>query len=81
MKSSFYTKKPFPFLTLTVFLDTIDCIDVSFQFDTADTSTSRTFDITVSQFICGDDNGGPPGCLQYHQVISQNIHKRRFVSI
>eukprot|EP00095_Tigriopus_kingsejongensis_P012205 maker-scaffold767_size101014-snap-gene-0.9 protein:Tk12205 transcript:maker-scaffold767_size101014-snap-gene-0.9-mRNA-1 annotation:"PREDICTED: uncharacterized protein LOC100903241" len=26
----------------------------------------REWEIKVTQYACGDDNGGPPGCLQYH---------------
>jgi len=48
-------------------LDTVDCIDITFAFDTADTTTSRSISIKAIQYICGDDNGGPPGCLQYFQ--------------
>ena len=51
----------------TVVLDTVDCIDITFAFDTADTTTERSISIKAIQYICGDDNGGPPGCLQYFQ--------------
>ncbi len=29
------------------------------------TATSRLWDIQITQYSCGDDNGGPVGCLQY----------------
>ena len=45
----------------------IDFTDITFAFDTADTTTSRSISIKAIQYICGDDNGGPPGCLQYFQ--------------
>ena len=33
-----------------------------------DTTTSRAWDIKITQFACGDiDSGGPPGCLQYYK--------------
>ena len=28
-------------------------------------STSRSWEIKVTQYECGDENGGPDGCLQY----------------
>ncbi|XP_059088965.1 uncharacterized protein LOC131885059 [Tigriopus californicus] len=34
-------------------------------FDFGGTGTTRMFDIKVTQYTCGDENGGPPGCLQY----------------
>ena len=31
------------------------------------TTTTRSWDILVTQYACGDeDSAGPPGCLQYH---------------
>lgn len=34
-------------------------------FDFGGTGSSRQFDIKVTQYACGDENGGPDGCLQY----------------
>ena len=62
----------------TVVLDTVDCIDITFAFDTADTSTSRSVSIKAIQYICGDDNGGPPGCLQYHTGITGTVSSFNF---
>ncbi|XP_059089881.1 uncharacterized protein LOC131885754 [Tigriopus californicus] len=39
------------------------CHKASFGF--SGTAVSRQFDIKVTQFACGDERGGPPGCLQY----------------
>ena len=50
-----------------VFIDVIDCINVNLAFDPSDSNTRRQIEIRATQFICGDDNGGPPGCLQYFQ--------------
>ncbi|XP_059088333.1 uncharacterized protein LOC131884531 [Tigriopus californicus] len=45
-------------------LDSSDkCNKASFDF--SGTATSRQFDIKVTQFACGDEMGGPDGCLQY----------------
>ena len=39
---------------------------VNFQ-TSPSTSTTRQWDIKVTQYACGDDDkGGPPGCLQYY---------------
>ncbi|XP_059088780.1 uncharacterized protein LOC131884901 [Tigriopus californicus] len=35
------------------------------SFDFGGIVTSRQFDIKVTQYACGDENGGPDGCLQY----------------
>ncbi|XP_059089773.1 uncharacterized protein LOC131885674 isoform X2 [Tigriopus californicus] len=35
------------------------------HFDFSGTSISRQFDIKVTQYACGDEGGGPDGCLQY----------------
>ncbi|TRY61395.1 hypothetical protein TCAL_13401 [Tigriopus californicus] len=35
------------------------------SFDFGGTGTTRQFDIKVTQYACGDENGGPDGCLQY----------------
>ncbi|XP_059089368.1 uncharacterized protein LOC131885357 [Tigriopus californicus] len=40
-----------------------ECHKASFDF--GGTVTSRQFDIKVTQYACGDENGGPDGCLQY----------------
>ncbi|XP_059088779.1 uncharacterized protein LOC131884900 [Tigriopus californicus] len=34
-------------------------------FDFSGTGTTRQFDIKVTQYVCGDERGGPDGCLQY----------------
>ncbi|TRY62166.1 hypothetical protein TCAL_13661, partial [Tigriopus californicus] len=34
-------------------------------FDFSGTGTTRQFEIKVTQYACGDENGGPNGCLQY----------------
>lgn len=42
-----------------------DCVDVHYGIG-GGTSATREMDIRVSQFTCGDEMGGPPGCMQYH---------------
>ena len=43
----------------------IGCQTVNFNI--GDTTSTRAWDIYVTQYTCGqEDLGGPPGCLQYH---------------
>ena len=43
----------------------LDCQRVNFNIG-ASTTTSRSWDIYVTQYTCGqEDEAGPPGCLQY----------------
>merc|ERR1712029_1140889 len=43
-----------------------DCQNVNFNIG-GSTSTTRQWDIFVTQYTCGqEDLGGPPGCLQYY---------------
>lgn len=53
---------------IAVIIDTtgLDCQRVNFNIG-ASTSTSRSWDIYVTQYTCGqEDVAGPPGCLQYY---------------
>jgi hypothetical protein len=46
--------------------DENDCLNAIVNVGTADTTTSRQWDIHVTQYLCSDhDVSGPPGCLQY----------------
>lgn len=42
------------------------------------TSTSRALDIRVTQYRCGDEQGGPPGCLQYFENTTGKIRSFNF---
>jgi len=42
------------------------------------TSTTRGVDATVTQYRCGDEQGGPPGCLQYYESTSGKIRSFNF---
>lgn len=41
-----------------------ECAKASFGFGTA--TTTRQYDIKVTQYDCNTEMGGPPDCLQYH---------------
>jgi len=50
-----------------------DCHTVNFNIGGL-TTTTRKWDIKVTQYACGDyDNSGWPGCLQYYTATSSNI--------
>jgi len=42
------------------------CVKVNFGIGAA--STTREWDIMVTQYSCGEEAGGPPGCLQWHMT-------------
>lgn len=46
----------------------------------ATTTTTRSLDIMVTQFKCGDEMGGPPGCLQWFTTASGTVSSFNFPS-
>jgi len=54
-----------------------ECVDVHYGIG-GGTSSTRELDIRVSQFTCGDEMGGPPGCLQYHTSTAGKIRSFNF---
>lgn len=56
-----------------------DCHTVHFNMG-ADSSTSRQWDIQVTQYACGDWDapGGPPGCLQWYTGLAGIISSYNF---
>jgi len=62
-----------------LYVDTSDgeCVDAHYGIG-GGTSATRELDIRVSQFTCGDEMGGPPGCLQYHTSIQGKIRSFNF---
>lgn len=41
-------------------------------------TTTRALDIMVTQFKCGDDMGGPPGCLQWFTTTTGTVRSFNF---
>ncbi|CAB4066496.1 unnamed protein product [Lepeophtheirus salmonis] len=41
------------------------CNTALFNIDGGSTMVTRMWNINVTQFLCGDEFGGPPGCLQF----------------
>ena len=61
---------------LLVIIDASDSCHVASFHIGALTTTTRKWDIRVTQYACGDyDMSGPPGCLQYYSGTSGNIAK------
>ena len=43
----------------------------------ASTTTTRSWDIYVTQYNCGqEDEAGPPGCLQYYTGTGTHVVKK-----
>ncbi|XP_059078272.1 uncharacterized protein LOC131876798 isoform X2 [Tigriopus californicus] len=47
-------------------------------FDFTGTGSTRQFDIKVTQYNCGDERGGPKGCLQYFTGASGKVASYNF---
>jgi hypothetical protein len=62
-----------------MYVDTTEseCVDVHYGVG-GGTSATRELDIRVSQFACGDEMGGPPGCLQYYTSSAGKIRSFNF---
>lgn len=64
-----------------MFLDAVpgssDCLDVNVGIS-GTASETRSLDILVTQYACGDENGGPAGCLQYFQNPNGKIRSFNF---
>merc|ERR1712141_756647 len=60
-------------------VDTTDgeCVDAHYGLG-GGTSSTRALDIRVSQFACGDEMGGPAGCLQYYTSSAGKIRSFNF---
>jgi len=55
-----------------------DCQEVNFHIG-ASTTTTRQWDIYVTQYTCGqEDTAGPPGCLQYFTGTSGTVKSFNF---
>lgn len=54
-----------------------ECLDVEVGIG-GSTSSTRKLNIRVMQYRCGDEQGGPPGCLQYYQNTSGKIRSFNF---
>ena len=52
-----------------MYIDVVDgkekiCAEMAMSFSSV-SEIERNIDIKVTQYLCGNDNAGPSGCLQY----------------
>jgi len=56
-----------------------ECLQISLGIGTTTSaSTTRELDIRIIQYRCGDEQGGPAGCLQYFENTSGKIRSFNF---
>jgi len=55
-----------------------ECLTVDLGIGTTTTSSTRELDIRIMQYRCGEEVGGPPGCLQYFENTSGKIRSFNF---
>jgi len=55
-----------------------ECLTVDLGIGTTITSTTRELDIRIMQYRCGEEAGGPPGCLQYFENTTGKIRSFNF---
>lgn len=58
--------------------DGSSCVVVNFGIGAGTTNTQRQWDIMTTQYRCGDENGGPPGCLQWHMTSQGSVRSFNF---
>jgi len=58
--------------------DGSSCVTVNFGIGAS--STTRQWDIMTTQYRCGEEAGGPPGCLQYHNSATGSFRSFNFPS-
>ncbi len=54
------------------------CHTANFNIGSGETTTFREWKIKVTHYDCGDDLGGPPGCLQYYTATTGTIQNFGF---
>jgi len=57
--------------------DGTSCLTVNFGIG-GTTGTSRNWDIMTTQYRCGEEAGGPPGCLQWHMEGTGSVRSFNF---
>jgi len=55
-----------------------ECLTVHLGIGTTTSSATRELDIRVIQYRCGDEQGGPAGCLQYFENTTGKIRSFNF---
>jgi len=57
--------------------DGTNCLTVNFGIG-GTTGTTRNWDIMTTQYRCGEEAGGPPGCLQWHMEGAGSVRSFNF---
>jgi len=60
--------------------DGSSCLTVNFGIG-GTTNDPRQWDIMTTQYRCGDENGGPPGCLQWHMAEAGSFRSFNFPNL
>lgn len=55
-----------------------DCHTVNLGIGGGGAANTRSLDIMVTQYRCGEEMGGPPGCLQWHDTPTGKIRSFNF---
>merc|ERR1711981_101921 len=53
-----------------------DCHVVNLNVDS--TTVTRSLDIMITQYKCGEEPGGPPGCMQWHMTTTGTVRSFNF---
>merc|ERR1711953_379247 len=53
-----------------------DCHVVNLNVDS--TTVTRSLDIMITQYKCGEEAGGPPGCMQWHMTTTGTVRSFNF---
>jgi len=59
-------------------VDTSSSSCVTVNFGIGSTGDTRNWDIMTTQYRCGEESGGPPGCLQWHMDNTGNVRSFNF---
>jgi len=58
--------------------DGSSCSKVNIGLGNGAGTTAREWDIKVTQYTCGEEDGGPPGCLQWHTTATGSFRSFNF---
>jgi len=61
--------------------DGTSCSQVNIGLGNGAGTTSREWDIKVTQYRCGEEDAGPPGCLQWHITSTGSVRSFNFPSL
>jgi len=59
-------------------VDGTSCSKINIGLGNGAGTTAREWDIMVTQYRCGEEDGGPPGCLQWHTSSTGSVRSFNF---